>query len=66
MTPPFSSEDQIDRIGRAFLDLSLPKPEWTHAARDALIRQPPPASLHEIVNDLTASPLGRPGWRKAA
>jgi hypothetical protein len=31
----FLSEDAIDRIGRGLLDLSLPKPEWTHAAHFA-------------------------------
>ena len=31
----FSRETDIERIGRGFLDLSLPKPEWTHAAHFA-------------------------------
>ncbi|MEO1135782.1 MAG: hypothetical protein AAFW68_04100 [Pseudomonadota bacterium] len=28
----YTSEAQIARIGEGFLDLSLPKPEWTHGA----------------------------------
>lgn len=28
----FSNDNDIARVGRKFLDLSLPKPEWTHAA----------------------------------
>jgi hypothetical protein len=35
MPAPFSSEDQIHRIGLGLLDRSLPKPEWTHAAHFA-------------------------------
>ncbi len=31
----FSTADEIDRIGRAFLDRSLPKSEWTHAGHFA-------------------------------
>ena len=34
-TPCFPSEDALDRIGRGFLDRSLPKREWTHAAHFA-------------------------------
>jgi len=33
--PHFTSEAEIDRIGLGFLDRSLPKPEWTHAAHFA-------------------------------
>jgi hypothetical protein len=33
--PHFSSDAEIDRIGRGLLDRSLPKPEWTHAAHFA-------------------------------
>jgi hypothetical protein len=40
----FSSDSEIDRIGRGLLDRSLPKPEWTHAAHFAaafwLLRRP--------------------------
>ena len=32
----FSSDAQIARAGEKFLDLSLPKPEWTHAAHFAV------------------------------
>jgi hypothetical protein len=31
----FSSDDEIEAIGRGVLDLSLPKPRWTHAAHFA-------------------------------
>src|SRR5438105_14022287 len=31
----FSSDAEIDRIGRGLLDRSLPKAEWTHAAHFA-------------------------------
>lgn len=33
--PAFASEADIHRIGRGLLDLTLPKPEWTHAAHFA-------------------------------
>jgi hypothetical protein len=33
--PPFSSDAEIDRIGRGLLDRSLPKTEWTHAGHFA-------------------------------
>jgi len=40
----FSSDSEIDRIGRGLLDRSLPKAEWTHAAHFAaafwLLRRP--------------------------
>jgi hypothetical protein len=40
----FSSDSQIDRIGRGLLERSLPKVEWTHAAHFAaacwLLRRP--------------------------
>jgi hypothetical protein len=45
----FSNDADIARAGRKFLDLSLPKPEWTHAAHFAvtlwLIRQYPARDL---------------------
>ena len=31
----FQSDAEIDAIGRGVLDLSLPKPQWTHAAHFA-------------------------------
>lgn len=41
---PFTSDAEIERIGRGLLDRSLPKSEWTHAAHFAaalwLLRQP--------------------------
>lgn len=41
---PFSSESEIERIGRGLIERSLPKPEWTHAAHFAaafwVLRQP--------------------------
>jgi hypothetical protein len=33
--PPYLTDADIDRIGRGVADLSLPKPEWTHAAHFA-------------------------------
>ncbi len=33
--PHFSSDIEIDRIGRGLLDRSLPKAEWTHAGHFA-------------------------------
>jgi len=48
-TPSFSSDRDIDRIGRGVLDRSLPKPEWTHAAHFAatlwLLRHRPDLDL---------------------
>jgi hypothetical protein len=42
--PHFSSDAEIERIGRGLLDRSLPKVEWTHAAHFAaalwMLRQP--------------------------
>jgi hypothetical protein len=32
---PFASDEEIAAIGRAVLDLSLPKPKWTHEAHFA-------------------------------
>ena len=32
----FSSDAEIARVGEKFLDLTLPKPEWTHAAHFAV------------------------------
>jgi hypothetical protein len=33
--PPFTSDAEIETIGRFLLDRSLPKPGWTHAAHFA-------------------------------
>ena len=42
--PPYSSDAEIERIGRGLIDRSLPKAEWTHAAHFAaafwLLRRP--------------------------
>ena len=42
--PHFTSDADIERIGRGLIDRSLPKPEWTHAAHFAaafwLLRRP--------------------------
>jgi hypothetical protein len=35
MTEPYSAEADIDRIAAGVADLSLPKPQWTHAAHFA-------------------------------
>jgi hypothetical protein len=35
MTTPFTSDLEIAAIGEGLLDLSLPKPRWTHAAHFA-------------------------------
>lgn len=35
MRPIYTTDDQIDRIGRGLTDRSLPKAEWTHAAHFA-------------------------------
>jgi hypothetical protein len=49
MTLHYPDEDAIARIGRGVLDLSLPKPEWTHAAHFActlwLMRHKPKLDL---------------------
>ena len=50
--PYFSSDAEIERIGRGLLDRSLPKPEWTHAGHFAaacwLLRQP----LHDALREM--------------
>ena len=47
----FSSDSEIQRVGEKFLNRSLPKPEWTHAAHLAvtlwLIRHCPSLDLDE-------------------
>jgi hypothetical protein len=52
----FSSEAEIRRAGEKFLDRSLPKPEWTHAAHFAvslwLIRYRPALNLDETLPGL--------------
>jgi hypothetical protein len=46
----FSSDSEIDRIGRGLLDRSLPKAEWTHAGHFAaafwLLRRPDMHAMH--------------------
>jgi hypothetical protein len=48
----FSSESEIERIGRGLLDRSLPKAEWTHAAHFAaafwLVRRPDMNALRDM------------------
>jgi hypothetical protein len=34
--PHFASDAEIDRLARAVLDRTLPKPQWTHAAHFAV------------------------------
>jgi hypothetical protein len=50
--PPFSSEADIERIGRGLIDRSLPKVEWTHAAHFAaafwLLRHPDMNALRDM------------------
>jgi hypothetical protein len=47
----YGSESEVDRVGLGFLDRSLPKPEWTHAAHFAatlwLMRRRPDMVLPE-------------------
>jgi hypothetical protein len=63
----FSNDIEIARAGRKFLDLSLPKPEWTHAAHFAvtlwLMRHRPDldlkadmAGLIRAFNEATGTP----------
>ena len=63
----FSSEAEIKRAGEKFLDRSLPKPEWTHAAHFAvtlwLIRHRPALDLDDklpglirVFNEVTGTP----------
>jgi hypothetical protein len=51
MTLHYPDDEAIARIGRGVLDLTLPKPEWTHAAHFActlwLMRQRPELNLAE-------------------
>ena len=55
-TRQFSNEAEIRRAGEKFLDRSLPKPEWTHAAHFAvtlwLVRHRPAIDLDERLPDL--------------
>ena len=62
----FSSEAEVDRIGRGLLDRSLPKPEWTHAAHFAaafwLLRRPDMNAIRDMpgliraYNEATGTP----------
>jgi hypothetical protein len=48
----FSSDAEIERIGRGLVERTLPKPEWTHAAHFAaafwLLRQPDRHAFREM------------------
>ena len=52
----FSSDEDIARAGAKFLDRSLPKPEWTHAAHFAvtlwLMRHRPDIRLENEMPDM--------------
>ena len=62
----FSSDADIERIGRGIIDRSLPKAEWTHAAHFAaafwLLRAPHTDALREMpgfiraYNEATGTP----------
>ena len=64
--PHFTSDAEIDRIGRGLLDRSLPKAEWTHAGHFAaalwLLRQPQLDALRDMpgliraYNEATGTP----------
>jgi hypothetical protein len=55
----FSGDNEIARAGRKFLELSLPKPEWTHAAHFAvtlwLMRHRPDLDLETAMPGLIRS-----------
>ena len=55
----FSNDNEIARAGRKFLGLSLPKPEWTHAAHFAvtlwLMRHRPDLDLESSMPGLIRS-----------
>jgi len=55
MSLHYPDDEAIARIGRGVLDLSLPKPEWTHAAHFAcalwLMRRRPELNLAESMPD---------------
>jgi hypothetical protein len=52
MMAHFTSDSEIDRIGRGLSDRSLPKAEWTHAAHFAaafwLLRRPGAHALRDM------------------
>lgn len=64
--PYFSSDAEIERIGRGLIDRSLPKAEWTHAAHFAaafwLLRRPGTDAAREMpgfiraYNEATGTP----------
>jgi hypothetical protein len=58
---PLHSDEEIAATGLGVLELSLPKPRWTHAARSFLL-QNPARSLFETCNALMTSPLGKSDW----
>jgi len=55
-TPSFSSDREVERIGRGVLDRTLPKAEWTHAAHFAaalwLMRHRPDLDLCQAMPGL--------------
>jgi hypothetical protein len=63
---PFSSDAEIERIGRGLVERTLPKPEWTHAAHFAaafwLLRRPDMHALRDMpayiraYNEATGTP----------
>ncbi len=62
----YTSEEQIARVGRGFLDCSLPRAEWTHAAHFAaalwLMRHRPELDLsHQMGGLIRAFNLARTG-----
>ena len=50
--PHFSSDSEIDHIGRGLLDRTLPKAEWTHAAHFAaaawVLRRPDMEAMRDM------------------
>lgn len=64
--PHFSSDADIERIGRGLIDRSLPKAEWTHAAHFAaafwLLRRPEVNAVRDMpgfiraYNEVTGTP----------
>lgn len=56
MTIHYSTEDDVERIGRGLTDRSLPKSQWTHAAHFAaalwLLRRRPEAEVRRAMPPL--------------
>src|ERR1700722_5671853 len=69
--PHFTSDAELERIGRGLLDRSLPKIEWTHAAHFAvalwLLQQPEMQAERDMpglirgYNEATGVPNTDPG-----